>query len=150
MPNIGNASNSNIVFPSYNICEIIVSDKDDAIQCDTYQAEIHLKYNKLNYINYKYLQRSSDPWFCLYCRRSIFPFGFLTNKDFSSTLLYSRNVSENASNKNSSIHLTPPLNLAILFNQFDRTSPEQNAHSENVVKSGYFDVDEIQALRLLD
>ena len=111
----------------------IVSDKDDAIQCDVCQDWIHLKGNKLNHIDYKYLHGSSDPWFCLYCCSSVSPFGFLTNKDFSSTLLYSRNVSENFSNKNSSIHLTPPPNLALLFNQFNNTSPEQNVDPENVV-----------------
>ena len=109
-----------------------------------------LKNNKLNHIDYKYLQGSSDPWFCFCCCSSIFPFGFLTNKNFSSTLLYSRNVSENVSNKNSSIHLTPAPNLALLFNQFNNTSPEQNVDSENVVNSRYFDIDEIQALILLD
>ena len=33
MPNIRNASTSNIVFPLCNICEKSVSDKDDTIQC---------------------------------------------------------------------------------------------------------------------
>ena len=59
-------------------------------------------------------------------------------------------MSENVSNKNSSIHLTPPPNLAILFNQFNNTSPEQNVDPENVVNSRYFDTDEIQALELHD
>ena len=150
MPNVRNARTSNIIFPSCNICEKIISDKDDAIQCGICQVWIHLKCNKLNHIGYKFIQGSSDPWFCLYCCSSIFPFGFLTNKDFSSTLLYSRNVSENVSNKNSSIHLTPPPNLALLFNQFNNTSPEQNVDPENVVNSRYFDIDEIQALKLYD
>ena len=149
MPNIRNASTSNIVFPSCNICEKSVIDKDDAIiQCDICQALIHLKC-KLNHINNKYLQGSNDPWFCLYCCSSIFPFGFLTNKDFLSTLLYGRNVSENGSNKNSSIYLTPLLNFALLFNLFNSTSPEQDVAPENVVNSRYFDVDERQALKLL-
>ena len=78
------------------------------------------------------------------------PFGFLTNKDFSSSLLYSRNVSENVSSKNSSIHLAPPPSLALLFNQFNNTSPEQDVDPENVLNSRYFDVDDIQALKLLD
>ena len=43
MPNIRrNTSPSNIVFPSCNICEKKVHDKDDAIQCDICQAWIHL------------------------------------------------------------------------------------------------------------
>ena len=97
-------------------------------------------------MNYKYLQGSS-PWFCLYYCSSVFPFGFLINKDFPSTL-YSKNVSENVSNKNSSIHLTPPPNLALLFNQFNNTCPEQNVDPENVVNFRYFDIDEIKALKL--
>ena len=51
---------------------------------------------------------------------------------------------------NSSIHLTPPLNLALLFNRFNKTSPEQNIDLENVVNSRYFDIDEKQALKLHD
>ena len=78
------------------------------------------------------------------------PFGFLTNKDFSSSLLYSRNVSENVSSKNSSIHSAPPPSLALLFNQLNNTSPEQDVDPENVLNSRYFDVDDIQALKLLD
>ena len=81
MPNLSNGSSSNIVFLSGNIS---VTDKDDAIQCDICQAWIHLKCNKLNHIDYKYFQVSRNPWFCLYCCSSIFPFGFLTNKDFLS------------------------------------------------------------------
>ena len=59
-------------------------------------------------------------------------------------------MSENVSRKNSSIHLTPPPNLALLINQFNNTSPEQNVDPENVVNSRYFDIDEIQALKLHD
>ena len=59
-------------------------------------------------------------------------------------------MSENDSSKNSSIHLTPPPNLALLFNQFNNTSPEQNVDPENIVNSTYFDIYEIQALKLHD
>ena len=131
LDDLRNAS-SDIIFPSCSICEKSVSDKDDAIQ-----AWIHLKCNKLNHIDYKYLQGSSDPWFCLYCCSTIFPFGLLSNKEFLSISLYSRNMSENVSSKNSSIHLTPPPNLALLFNQFNKTSPEQNIDPENVANSRY-------------
>ena len=57
---------------------------------------------------------------------------------------------ENVFNKNSSIHLNPLLNPARLFNQFNNTSPEPNVDPENVVNSRYFDIDEIQALKLHD
>ena len=150
MPNLRNASTSNKIFPSCNICEKSVSDRDDAIQCNICQACKRLKCNKSNHISYKYLQGSSDLWFCLYRCSSVFPFGFLTDKDFLSTSLYSRNVSENVSSKNSSIHLTLPPNPAVSFNQFNNTSPEQNVEPVNVVNSRYFDIDEIQALKLHD
>ena len=102
MPNLRNASTSNIVFSSYNICEKSVSDKDDAIQCDICQARIHLKCKKLNHIDYKYPQGSGDHWFFLYCCRTIFPFG-------PKISFYSRNMSENVSSKSSSILLLPIL-----------------------------------------
>ena len=56
-------------------------------------------------------------------------------------------MSENVSSKNSSMHLTPPPNLALLLNQFNNTSPEQNVDPENVVNPRYFDID---ALKLYD
>ena len=59
-------------------------------------------------------------------------------------------MSENVSNKKYSIHLRPSPNLALLFNQFNNTSAEQNVGPENVVNSRYFDIDEIQALKLHD
>ena len=97
MSNIKYASTRNIVFP-YNICEKKLNDKGDSIQCGICKACIHLKCNKSNHLGYKYLQGSSDSWFCLCCCSSIFSFRFLTNKDFSSSL-YGRNVSENVFNK---------------------------------------------------
>ena len=64
--------------------------------------------------------------------------------------LLCRNVSENVSKKNNSTHLTSPPNLALLFNPFNNTSPEQNAGPENAVNSKYFDIDKIQVLKLHD
>lgn len=87
MPNIKNASIRNATEKNGN-------HKDDDIQCDIWQAWIHLKCNRLNHIDYKYLQRSSDPWFCLCCCSLIYQFGFLTNKDFSS-YLYTSSTSFN-------------------------------------------------------
>ena len=54
MPNIKNAIIRNATEKNGN-------HKDDDIQCDIWQAWIHLKCNRLNHIDYKYLQRSSDP-----------------------------------------------------------------------------------------
>ena len=72
------SSNSNI-FP-YKICNIDLNNKDRAVQCDTCQFWIHTECNKLNYIDYKYLQEFNDLWYCISCCDEILPFGTLTNK----------------------------------------------------------------------
>ena len=76
-------SNSNIAFPS-KICNININNKDRAVQCDICQFWIHIKCNKLNHIDYKYLQGSNDPWYCSSCCDEILPFGTSTNKNFLS------------------------------------------------------------------
>ena len=149
MPNLRNASTSK-VFPSCNIYEKSVSDKDDTVQCYICQAWIHLKRNKLNHIDYKYPQGSSDPWFVFTAVAQSSLLDFWLTKIFYLSTLYSRNVSENVSNKNSSIHLTAPPNLALLFNYVNNTSPEQNVDPEIALNSSYFDHDEIEALKLHD
>ena len=65
----------------------------------------------------------TDPWFYLSCCSTILPFGNLTDKDFSCSIL-NKNYIE-ISNKNSSVLLKPPPNLELLFNQFNNSSPEQ-------------------------
>ena len=69
------------------------------------------------------------------------PFGNLIDKDFTSSVL-KKNDTEN-SNKNSSVLLKPPPDLALLFSQFNNSSPEQNIDSANVVNSRFFDIDHI-------
>ena len=100
--------------------------------------------NKLNLADYKYLQGSTDPWFCLSSCSVIFPFGNLADKDFSHSVL---NKYIKISNKNSSVLLKPPPNLALLFSQFNNSSPKQKIDLENVVNSRYFDIDQIQSLK---
>ena len=43
----------------------------------------------------------------------------------------------------------PPPNLALLFNQFNNSSPEQQVDPKNCVDSRYFDIDHIQSLKFL-
>ena len=45
--------------------------------------------------------------------------------------------------------IIPPPDLSLLFNQFNNTS-EQNVDPENVVNARYFDIDEIQVLKLYE
>ena len=70
---------SSIKFPS-KICENNVTNCDQATQCDLCDSWVHItcKY----YIDYKFLQNSNDPWFCISCCSKIFPFNTVKNKNF--------------------------------------------------------------------
>ena len=111
-----------------------------------------MKCNKLiNHIDYKYLQGSNDPWYCISCCDVIFPFGTL-NKNLSfDKKRYSllKTVIHRYINKNSSLSLKPS-NLSLLFNQFNNFSPEQKNYSENVVNSNYFDIYQHQNLKITE
>ena len=76
---------NNIVYPC-KICHVNVNNKDSAAQHDICQSWVPMKYNKLNHIDYKYIQGSNDPWYSLSCCSNIFPFGTQTNKDFISSI----------------------------------------------------------------
>ena len=137
------STNTNIVRPC-KLCNKNINDGDAAIQCDICQFWVHLRCNKLNLVDYKYPQGSTDPWFCLSCCSVILPFRNLTDKDFYYSVL--NNYIE-ISYKNISVLLKPPPNLELLFNQFNNSSTEQQIDPENVANSRYFDVDQIQSLK---
>ena len=80
------SSNSNITIPC-KICNTNIKNTDIAAQCDICQFWIHMKCNNLNHIDYKYLQGSNDPWFCISYCNEIFPFGTLGNKNFLSMMM---------------------------------------------------------------
>ena len=112
------------------------------MQCDTCQFWIHLKCSKLDLVDCKHLQGSNDPLFRLsYCSTSL-PFGYLTESDLSCSVL-DKNYIE-ISSKNSSVLFKPPPILALLFNQFNNSSPEQQIDPENVGNSRYYEIDQIQ------
>ena len=123
-----------------------------AAQCDNCQSWVHMKCNKLNHIDYKYLQGSNDPWYCLSCCTNIFPLGTQTNKDFiySITTTNSFSQSTNSDNDKESLLSLKPSDLALLYNQFNSTSPEKNSDPVNVVNSKFYDIDQIQTLKFPD
>ena len=53
---------NNIVYPC-KICHINVDNEHSAAQCDICQSWVHMKCNKPNQIDYKYLHGSNDPWY---------------------------------------------------------------------------------------
>ena len=69
------------IFPC-KLCPKNVTDNDNAILCDLCQTWVHIKCNHLNYTDYKYLQGCNEPWYCLSCSNTLFPFGNLSNQNF--------------------------------------------------------------------
>ena len=66
--------------------------------------------------------------------------GFINNNN--------NNNNNESKNSNRSLILKCPPNLALLFNQFNNAIPENNSDPENVIKSKYYDIDELQQLRI--
>ena len=134
------------------LCPKNVSDNDNAILCDLCQTWVHIKCNHLNYIDYKYLQGCNEPWYCLSCTTMLFSFGNLNNQKFLGFINNNNNNNNNNSNEsknsNSFLILKPPPDLALLFNQFNNAIPENNSDPENVIQSKYYDIDELQQLRI--
>ena len=83
------------------ICENNVTYYNQTMQCDLCDSWAHIKCNDLNYIDYKFLQNSNDPWFCISCCSEIFPFSVVKNKNFISNF-YDSNKSKNIVDKDSS------------------------------------------------
>ena len=136
---------NNIVYP-HKIFHVNVNNKDSAAQCDNCQSWVHIKFNELNNIDYKYLQGSNEHWYCLCCCRKIFPFGILTNKDFIPSIANCLSKQSTKSDENL-LSLKPPSDVALLYNQFCNTSPEKNNDLVNVVNSKYYGIDQIQTLK---
>ena len=123
------------------LCPKNVSGNHSAISCDLCQTWVHIKYNYLNYTDYKYLQGSNKPWYCFSCTTMLFPFDNLNNQKFL-VFFANNNNNNNNNNKeskvsNSSLILKPPPDLAHLFNQFNSAILENNSDPENVIQSKY-------------
>ena len=138
-----------MTFPC-RICNKSVNDNDHAIQCDICNFWVHIKFHNLNYTDYKYLQGSNDPWHCITRSSSIFPFNCLNDKTFGSLLINQTGQSNNFSfdNKNSSLLLNPSPKLTHLVNQFNNDTIDNNNVADNFIHSKYFDIDEIQKLKI--
>ena len=85
-----------------------------------------MKCNKLNHIDYNYLQGSNDPWCYFSCSSKMFPFGTQANKDFIFSITATNSFSQGTNSDNdkeSLLSLKPPSDLALLYNRFNNTSP---------------------------
>ena len=107
-----------MAFPC-RICNKNVNDNDHAVKCDICNFLVHIKCSNLNYIDHKYLQVNNDPWYC---------FSFDNNIN--------------------SLLLNPSPKLTKLVNQFNNNTTDNNNIADNFIHSIYFDIDEIQKLKI--
>ena len=111
---------------------------------------MHIKCNNLNFIDYQYLNGHDEPWFCLKCKSKFYPFGTLNNKTFNQ-YINSSNIQnkENDKEYSSNLVLKPPPNLNSLFNQFNNSSQIHDFKDpENVVKCKYYNLEEVQTMKI--
>ena len=67
------------------ICNNPVVKNHKAVEYDNCGLWVHIKCNKMNTQNYKYLQKESCAWYCISCSSKIFPFSNLNEDDFNKT-----------------------------------------------------------------
>ena len=90
-----------------------------------------------------HLQGCNEPWYFLSCTNTLFSFGNLNNQNFLNFIGNNNTItSSETNNLNSFLLLKPPPDLALLFNQFN------NAIPKNVIQSKYYDIDELQKLKI--
>ena len=97
---------SAIKFPC-KICENNVTNCDQANYCDLCGSWFRIKCNDPNYIDYKFLQSSNDPWVVFSCCSETFPFNTVkNNKNISSIFYDSNNKSKTPDDKDGSLLIT--------------------------------------------
>ena len=142
---------SAIKFPR-KICENDVTNCDQAIQCDLCDSWVHIKCNDLNFIDKKFVQNFNDPSFYISCCSEIFPFNTVKNRNFISNFYDSNNKSKSIDDKNSSLLLKHSKHLKHMVNQFNNmsSSPDDisSDNPENTVSSKYYDIEELQNLKI--
>ena len=121
--------------------------------CGLCELWIHIKCNKLNYLDYRYLQNCDESWYCIDCCSTIFPFNSLSNnKNF---LACCTNTDNNITqwrdlehDHDSSLSLKPSSNLELLVNQFNNATPGNSNDSEKISSSKYYDIEEMHNIEI--
>ena len=72
----------------------------------------------------------------------------LTIKKFLGFVNNNNDNNNESKNSNSSLILKPPSDLALLSDQFNNAIPENNSNLENMIQSKYYDIDELQQLKI--
>ena len=130
-----------------------VDGKDKAVQCDLCELWIHIKCNKLNYLDYRYLQNCDECWYCIDCCSTICPFNSLSsNKNFPACCTNTNtNIAQwkdLENDHNSSLLLKPSSNLELLVNQFNNATPEISNDPEKISSSKYYNIEEMYNIEI--
>ena len=72
----------------------------------------------------------------------------IKNFSISASNFHNNNKPVKALNNESSLLLKPLENFKLLVNQFNNASPKDNTDPENVVQSKYYDIDELQNMKI--
>ena len=97
------------------------------------------------------MQGNNDPWYCVTCSSSIFPFNRFNNKKFGSLRISQTETNKyNFGSNNRSLLLNPSPKLTNLVNQFNNNTIINNNKNvdDHFIHSKYFDTDEIQKLKI--
>ena len=119
------------------ICAKNVQDKDKAVQCDLCELWIHIRFNNLNYLDYRYLQNYDESWYCIESCTTIFPFNSLSsNKSFlvcftnpDSNIKQWKDLEKDHENY---LSLKPSSNFELLVNQFNNATSENSNGPEKI------------------
>ena len=117
---------NSIIYPC-KICFTIIKDKDSAAQCDICLSWVHTECNKLDY------KAQMIPGTVSFVAAKVFLLEHDHVKIFYLIQTFSQGVSSD-NDKESSLSIKPST-FALLLNEFDNTSSENNNDPENVVNS---------------
>ena len=114
----------------------------------TSELWIHIKCNKLTYLDCRQLQNYDESWYCIDCCSTIFSFNSLSsNKNFLACCI---NTDNNITqwrdlehDHNSSLSLKPSLNLELLVNRFNNGTPQNSKDPKNISSSNYCGIEEM-------
>ena len=124
------------------ICAKNIHGKDKPVQHHLCDFWIHIKCNKLNYLDYRHLQNCGESWYCKECCNTIFPFNSLSsNKNFLTCCADTDSDSNITQWKDLDLH--PSSNLELLVNQFKYATPENSNDTEKICSSKYYDIEEM-------
>ena len=134
----------NIDHPKFS-CRISakgVHGKDKAVLCDLCELWMHIKCNKLNYLNYRYLHNCDKSWYFIELFSTIFPFNSLfSNKSFlaccTNTGSNSTQWSDLENDHYSSLSLTTFFECLI-----NTVTPENSNDPEKISLSKHYDIEE--------